>query len=80
MPEQQLDRAQIGARFEQVRRETVAQGMRPDALGETGTERRFMARVPHDFVGDRLLLFRRFDAAREQVHARLDLRRPPVLA
>ena len=67
MPEQQLDRAQIGARFEQVRRETVPHGVRPDALGETGPQRRFMARVPHDFVGDRLLLFGRLLAGREQV-------------
>jgi hypothetical protein len=42
MPQQQLDGMQIGARFEQVRREAVPQGMRPNALGETGTQRRFM--------------------------------------
>jgi hypothetical protein len=42
MPHQQLDRTQIGARFERVRREAVPEGMRPNALGETGTQRRLM--------------------------------------
>src|ERR1019366_7684068 len=80
MPQQQLDRAQIGARFEQVCREAVPQGVRPDALGETGAQRRFMTRSPHRFIGDRLLLFGRFLASREQIKPRLELGRSPILA
>jgi len=32
MPEQDLNRTQVGAGFEQVRREAMAQGMRMDVL------------------------------------------------
>ena len=68
MPQQQLNGAKIRACLQQVRREAVAQGMRPDSFRETGTEGRFMARVPHGLVRDRLLWFRGFFASWEQVN------------
>src|ERR1700680_3488130 len=80
MPQEQLYGGQVGSRFEQVCSEAVPQSGRPEACGETRAERRFMTRVPHRLVGDRLFLFRGFLTSREQVYPRLDLRGPPVLA
>ena len=37
MPKQLLDDAQVGAAFQQMGRERVAQGVRTDPVGETGT-------------------------------------------
>jgi hypothetical protein len=75
MTQEQLDGAQIGAPLQHVRREAVRQSMRADALGETRADRRFMTRVSHRFVGDRLFLFRGFFAGRERVNARLSAAR-----
>ena len=58
----------------------IADSMRPDTLGETRPEGRFMTCVPHRFIGDGLLLFGGFLAGREQVHPGLDLGCPPGLA
>ena len=46
MPEQLLDDAQVGAAFEQMRRERVAQRVRADPLGEAGRGRRALDRGP----------------------------------
>ncbi len=45
VPEEQLDGAQIGARFQQVCCETVPHRVRPDVFGESGAKR--SARVKH---------------------------------
>lgn len=44
MPEQQLDCADVGTGFEQVRRERVTQGMRGDGFADPGSPTRLLAR------------------------------------
>ena len=51
--EQQLDGAQIGAGFEQVRREAVAKQMRGDALRDAGVPGRLLTCAPDSFDRDR---------------------------
>ena len=54
MPEQHLDRAQVGAGFEQMRREAVPQGMGMDVLVlEAGAESGLLTRCPEHLGGDR---------------------------
>ena len=43
MPQQNLDRSEIGAGFEQMRGEAVSQRVRMDVLAQTGTRRGFPA-------------------------------------
>jgi len=52
--EQQLDGAQVGAGFQQMDREGVAQRMRGDRLGEAGETVRLAAGVADSVPGDRL--------------------------
>src|ERR1700722_2415093 len=55
MAHQYLNRAQVGAGLEQVRRIAVAQGVRVDLLRESGTRCCCMAGVPDCLVGDGLV-------------------------
>ena len=58
--EQQLDGAQIGPVFEQMRRPAVTQGMRRDALADAGLSGRLRCDVP-----DRALSVMGFSISRE---------------
>ena len=55
MAHQQLNRAQIGAGFEQVRRKAVPQCVRMDLLREPCARSRCAACVPDGLVGDGLV-------------------------
>ena len=55
MAHQQLNRAQVGAGFEQVRRKAVPQCMRMDLLREPCARSRCAACVPDGLVGDGLV-------------------------
>ena len=46
MPEQHLNRAQIGARFQQMSRPAMAQRVRSNALADARVSRCFRAGVP----------------------------------
>ena len=70
MAHQQLNRAQVGAGFEQVRRTAVAQGVRVDLLRESGARCCCMAGVPDCLVGDRLVHTPLAGGARKEVAAR----------
>ena len=54
MTEQNLNGAQIGAGFEQMRGPTVAQCVRRNALANAGLLSGFTARQPYRLVGDGL--------------------------
>jgi len=45
-----------------------------------GSQRCFMAGIPHDFIGEGALWLNRFHAAREQIRTRFVLTPPPILA
>lgn len=55
MPEQDLNRAKVGASFEQMRGVAMAQGMRTDSLFDPGFAYGFLAEPPDYFVADRLM-------------------------
>jgi hypothetical protein len=54
MAKEQLDGAQVGAGFEQVNREGVAQRMRADGFGDASTQARRSAGMLDGVRGDRL--------------------------
>ena len=54
VPEQNLDGAQVGARFQQVGRPTVAQRVRGDAFADTSTTCGLAAGDPDGLVRDGL--------------------------
>ena len=54
VPEQNLDRAQVGARFQQVGGPTVAQRMRRDAFVDAGPTCSLAACDPDGLIGNRL--------------------------
>ncbi len=62
MTEQQLDRAHVGAGFEQVRGKRMAQRMRRDGLADAGTTAGVLAGLSH-YVGTNGLVGK---AARKQ--------------
>ena len=55
VPEQNLDGAQVGARFQQVGRPTVAQRVRSNAFADAGMTRGLATCDPDGFVGNRLI-------------------------
>ena len=78
VPEQHLDGAQVGARFQQVSRPTVAQRVRGDAFTDAGAARRITACNPDSLVRNRLIESVLTGACREQVES--GLAPTPVLA
>ena len=56
MPEQNLNGAEIGAGFIEMRRETMAQSVGMNAFLEAGALGSFVARVPNGFRIDRPIL------------------------
>src|SRR6202158_2259119 len=71
MPEQNLDRAQIGSRLQQVSRPTVAHRMRGNAFADAGPVRGFATRDPDGLVGNRLIERPATSACGEHVELRL---------
>src|ERR1035438_8501814 len=71
MAEQQLDGAQVGTGFQQMRGPCVSNQMRTDWLAKAGLPGCFGARHPHCLVADGLLL-RAMQSCREQVGAGLE--------
>ena len=53
MAKEQLDGAQVGACFEEVNREGMAQRMRADGFGDAATETRLSAGMLDGMRGDR---------------------------
>src|SRR5947208_16738108 len=80
MPEEQLDRAQVGAGFKHVSGEAVSQRVGPQTFGDAGAECCFVACIPHGFVRDGLFFRCLFPMAGKQVYARLYFACTPVLA
>jgi hypothetical protein len=54
MAQEQLNSAQIGARFEEMNREGMAQRMRADRFGDAATKARLSAGMLNGVGGDRL--------------------------
>lgn len=55
MPQQNLDRSEIGAGFQQMRGEAVSQRVRMDILAQAGARRCSPAGQPDDLGGDRMV-------------------------
>src|SRR5580698_464078 len=77
MTHQQLNRAQISAGFEQVRRIAVPQRVRVDLLLESGARSRRAACMPDGLVGDRLVQAALARGAGKEIATRL-LPPPPA--
>src|ERR1700739_902307 len=77
MAHQQLNRAQVSAGFEQVRRKAVPQCVRMDLLLESGVRGRDVAGVPDGLVRDGLVYAALARGAGEEGSARL-LPSPPT--
>ena len=57
MTQQQLDRAHVGARFQQMNGERVSQGMRCNRFGNTATPTRLLARLLDGGPADMVVAF-----------------------
>ncbi len=78
MAHQQLNRAQVGAGFEQVRGKGVPQRVRVDLLLQSGTRSRCAAGVPDGLIGDGLPVYAPLArGAGKEIAARL-LPQPPA--
>src|SRR5215469_18338373 len=66
VPQQKLQRRQVGPAFDEVGCESMPQSMRAEALRQTSPARALHAGVPHGLICDRLLLSRRVAASGEQ--------------
>ena len=55
MAEQELNGADVGARFQQVGREAVSQGVRVNLLFDAGALSSLAAGIPDDFRSDRII-------------------------
>src|SRR5258708_37593908 len=78
VPEQNLDRAQIGARLQQVSRPTVAQRVRRNAFVDTSPTSGLAACDPDGLVRNRLI--QSFAKSARRKHVLLRLARAPVRA
>ena len=78
--EQQLNRAQVGARLQHVRCKAVSKGVRPETFRDAGAKRRFVTGIPNRFIGDWLFFRGRFPVTGKQVYTRLDFALAPVPA
>src|SRR6516225_5554733 len=71
VPQQDLDRAQVGACFQQVGGPTVTQRMRSNAFVDAGPTCSFATCDPDGLIGDRLFALYATHACRKQVELRL---------
>src|SRR5262245_14741298 len=70
MAEHHLNASQIGARFQEVCCEALAQSVRSDVLGNAGSDARLMHSLPCHLLRNRLLCPPAIDSTGEQVGCR----------